>query len=399
MRARASASTLLRSSAVTPPIELGDHGAVGRDQVRLGEPETPRQRVRRLVEDDGPIAAVLGEEASDTTGPSSRRRPRRPGRRRRPRDVLETDESGCSLMHGTHHVAKKFTSTTRHGASAMSTRRRRRLAGHRRRLATDSGERLASRAGLVGERRRRDQHGEQDGQPATIHGRPGAIDRHRGWRRRPRRRVDGFARGRPRRSAAPRRGRRAAAAGRGRRRAPCRCAMTPAPIHSHDRAAGRSRGSRPGAGVSGSTSSEVDVLGEPDVHRGRPDGGCRSGTVDRRRGTRRRRRPAPARRSTVLSGSGVLDALVLERVASDGGDRSVARAAARSRTKYDCDDANATATMITPRWTIMPPLVRPTSPRQPWRRVAEDELAQRGAAGEAAEAEGEQRREPASAER
>src|SRR5215217_6026401 len=25
---------------------------------------------------------------------------------------------------------------------------------------------------------------------------------------------------------------------------------------------------------------------------------------------------------------------------------------------------------MTPRWTIIPPLARPTSPRQPWRRVA-----------------------------
>ena len=32
--------------------------------------------------------------------------------------------------------------------------------------------------------------------------------------------------------------------------------------------------------------------------------------------------------------------------------------------------AKATAMMTTPKWTIMPPLVRPTRPRQPWRRVA-----------------------------
>ena len=47
----------------------------------------------------------------------------------------------------------------------------------------------------------------------------------------------------------------------------------------------------------------------------------------------------------------------------------------------------------------MPPLVRPTRPRQPWRRVASTTWRTRGAAGEAAEPEGEQRREPAGAER
>ena len=47
---------------------------------------------------------------------------------------------------------------------------------------------------------------------------------------------------------------------------------------------------------------------------------------------------------------------------------------------------------ITPRWTIIPPLARPTRPRHPWRRVASTTWRSAGGGGAAGEAEREQRR-------
>ncbi len=53
-----------------------------------------------------------------------------------------------------------------------------------------------------------------------------------------------------------------------------------------------------------------------------------------------------------------------------------------------CDAASATAMMTTPRCTTMPPLARPTRPRQPWRRVASTSWRHGRAGGEPAEPEG-----------